>query len=356
MLYGVIMAGGSGTRFWPLSRRSVPKQAMPFLGGESLFEMALARLAGLTPPERTFVVTTGAQAELLASQAADIPRENVVAEPVGRDSAAAIFLAAAIIAARDEDAVMIVKAADHIIKPIERFHAAALRAAEVAERGYLVTFGVVPSYPATGYGYVERGEPLEGIPGAYEVRRFREKPNLETAREYIADGNHYWNSGIFVWRARDILEAARRFAPKHHAAIAPLGALFGTPRFAAAMAAAYEGLEKISIDYAVMEHADNVATVEADFEWDDVGSLVSFKDYSETDENGNVVHGLAEALASSGCVLVSGDDHLLTVIGCDNLIVIHTDDATLVCPADRAQEVKRLVSKLEGRKDIGKYL
>jgi len=356
MLYTVIMAGGSGTRFWPLSRQAMPKQAIPICGPKSLFQRAVERVDGLTPPERTFVITNAEQADILASQAPRIPRENIIAEPFARDSAAAVFLGAAIAAARDEDAVTLVKPADHIISPVDKFHAAVKRAVTVAEKGCLVTFGVPPRFPATGYGYIERGEPLEGIEGAYKVRRFREKPDQETAEGYVADGRHYWNSGMFVWRARDILEAARRFAPAHYEAIAPLGEAFGGEGFQAALADAYGALEKISIDFAVMEKAENIATVEADFEWDDVGTPVSLRDYFEADAEKNVVRGRACIHDASRCVLISDDDHLLAVVGCHDLVVIHTADATLVCPAGRIGDVKKLVNDMAGDEQMRKYL
>lgn len=356
MLYTIIMAGGSGTRFWPLSRRRMPKQAMPFLGERSLFQRALERVDGLTPPECTFVITNAEQAELLASQAPALPRGNIVAEPVARDSAAAIFLGAAIVHARDEDAVMLVKPADHVISPVDAFQATVERAVKAAEKGLLVTFGVPPRFGSTGYGYIERGEPLEGVEGAYLVERFKEKPDQETAEGYVAGGMHYWNSGMFVWRAADILEAARRFAPAHYERIAPLGGLFGSEDFKEALAEAYRDLEKISIDYAVMENAENVATVEAGFQWDDVGSPVSFRDYFEADGERNVIQGLGRTHDASRCVLVSGEDHLIAVVGCHDLVVIHTDDATLVCPASRIADVKRLVADLADDDRTAEYL
>ncbi len=357
MLYSVIMAGGSGTRFWPLSRRSMPKQALRLFGGKSLFEMALERVEGLTPPERTFVVTTQEQAELLAEQAANIPRENIVAEPFGRDSAAAVFLSAAIVGAKDAEAVILLKASDHLISPVERFHGAARKAEALAEDGHmLVTFGVPPSYAATRYGYIERGEPTGEAAGCYRVARFHEKPDAATAGRYVEEGRYYWNSGIFVWRAADILAAAKEFTGEHYRAIAPLGELFGAEGFAEALAAAYEPLSKVSIDYAVMEKAPNIAMVEADFQWNDLGSPLALRECMEPDEDGNVRKGLIHALESTGCVALSDEAHLVALVGCENLVVIHTDDATLVCRADRAGEVKRLVGMFEEHGGISDYL
>jgi len=351
MLYGVIMAGGSGTRFWPLSRKQRPKQAMPFLGGKSLFQRALDRVEALAPPEHTLIITNEDQAELLASQAGGLPRENIVGEPLARDSAAAVFLAASIVVEQDPDAVTLVKPADHLISPVEKFAATVNRAVSIAGEGFLVTFGVRPTSPATGYGYIERGEKLEAAEDAYRVVRFHEKPDRQTAERYLAEGRYYWNSGIFVWRAADILEAAREFAPEHFEAIRPLGRLFGTGEFAPALREAYEPLEKISIDFGVMERAQNIATVEADFQWSDVGSPVALRGCHEPDESGNVRRGLTHTLDAANCVLLSDEDHLVAAVGCEDLVVIHTDDATLVCPADRVGDVKRLVSELRRREE-----
>ncbi|MCD6406175.1 MAG: mannose-1-phosphate guanylyltransferase, partial [Planctomycetes bacterium] len=230
------------------------------------------------------------------------------------------------------------------------------RAVEVARRGKLVTFGVTPTRAATGYGYVERGAGISGVRSAYEVIRFHEKPNLETAQEYLKDERFYWNSGMFVWRAQDVLQAAEQFSPRHFQAIAPLGALFGTSKFDEALGAAYEPLEKISIDYAVMEKAPNIATVEADFEWNDIGSPVALRFCVDADADGNIRKGLTEAFDSSGCILLSSEDHLLAAVGCEDLVVIHTPDATLVCPAERAQDIKKLVTEMGNNPDFGKYL
>jgi len=357
MLYGVILAGGSGTRLWPSSRRTLPKQAMPILGGDSLFQRAVKRLDGLVPPERIYVVTNQGQAKLLASQAPQVPRKNIVGEPVARDSAAAIFLAAAITSAKDGTAVNLVMPADHLISPMESFQDAARRAAQLAEAtGSLVTFGVKPTRPSTGYGYVERGEALPSAKGAFAVARFKEKPDAATAQGYVDAGRYYWNSGMFVWKASAILEAARRFVPEHYEGIAPLGKLFGGNRFRKALAAAYEPLKKISIDYAVMEKAPNLAVVEAEFDWGDIGSHTALREFAQRDAAGNVRIGLTKVLDSTNSIVISEDGHLLAVFGCKDIVAIHTADATLVCPADRAEDLKALIASIEGREELKKYL
>jgi mannose-1-phosphate guanylyltransferase len=340
-----------------LSRKRRPKQAIPLLGGDSLFELTLKRLAPLAPPSRTFVITSAEQARLLRSQAPRLPRSNVIAEPVPRDSAAAIFLAASIISAKDPGAVMLVCPADHLISPDGRFQKCVAEAVRVAQGGeYLVTFGVKPSSPATGYGYVERSGALRGQPGAFRVKRFREKPDLGTARRYVKSARFYWNSGMFVWRASTILGAAEAFAPDHYKAIAPLGGRFGKPGFARALSRAYRPLKKISIDFAVMEKAPNIAMVEADFDWSDVGSPLALRECSTLDESGNVRHGLTEFLDSANCVAMSEDNHLLAVFGCRDLVIIHTRDATLLCPSNRVEEVKSLIAAIGGRRGLQRFL
>jgi len=357
MLYAVIMAGGAGTRLWPLSRRRQPKQTIPIAGGASLFQRAIERMKGLVAPERTLVITNADLVGLLRSQAPGIPAGNIIGEPFGRDSAPAVFLAAAIIAHRDKNAVFLVAPADHLIAPRAKFQAAARKAARIAAKEkVLVTFGIRPEYPATVYGYIERGEKMRGAGGAFQVRRFHEKPGVATARRYVKDGRYYWNSGMFVWRAETILAAARKYSSEHARAIEPLGALFGTREFAAALKKAYAGMKKTSVDYAVMEKATNVVMVEADFEWSDVGSPAAMRKYARGDKAGNVRQGLTELHESTGCITVSDDEHLLAVFGCDNMVVIHTADATLVCPAERAEEIKALIAVIERREELKKFL
>jgi mannose-1-phosphate guanylyltransferase len=356
MLYGAIMAGGAGTRLWPLSRKRRPKQAIPLAGGPSLFERTVARLEGIVPSERILVITTSQLVRTLGALVPAIPRGNFVGEPVGRDSAAAVFLAASIVAEKDPEAVMLVCAADHLISPKKRFQAAVARAVALAKKDFLVTFGIRPTRPSTAYGYIERGRPLGHTRGAHLVKKFHEKPDAATARRYASSKRFFWNSGLFAWKASTILAAAREYAPGHARALENLGALFGTTKFAGAVRAAYNKLPRISIDYAVMEKADNVAVVESDFEWSDVGGPIALRTMVEADHGGNVKLGLVDLLDSKGCVAISGDDRLLAVFGCEDLVVIQTHDATLVCPASRADELKKLVKKLESDARMREFL
>src|SRR5262245_25419311 len=267
MLHATIMAGGGGTRFWPRSRQKRPKQFLTLTGDRSLLQQAQDRVEALVPPERTWVVTAAAHQGEVGRQLPALPADRIVGEPVGRDTAACIGLGAALIARRDPAAVMLVMPADHVIEPVQEFRRAAHVAAQMAEEhaSALVTFGIPPSFPATGYGYIHRGTEAarrQGI-GVYKVQAFRQKPSYEVAERFVASGEYYWNSGIFVWRAATILGQLRERQPKLSAAVQRIAEAWDTPQREAVLAREYEGLERISIDFAVMEHAPEVLVVEA---------------------------------------------------------------------------------------------
>ncbi|MBM4043170.1 MAG: mannose-1-phosphate guanylyltransferase [Planctomycetes bacterium] len=360
VLHAVIMAGGSGKRFWPLSRHDRPKQVLPIAGPRPMVAETVARLDGLVPIERTCIVTHEAQvAPILASLGVG-PPPRVIAEPFGRDTAACIGLAAVHIRRHDPDGTMLVLPADQVIHPAERFREVMRAAVEVAERGdALVTFGIKPPYPATGYGYIHRGaraEEVRGIP-VYEVLRFREKPARAVAEEYVESGEYYWNSGIFCWRVSVVLDCLRRFVPRLYAALERIGATIATPTEDIVLREAYEPLECISIDYAVMERAEAIRVVEADFEWSDVGSWESVARLrrSEADAHGNVAVGACELLDVANTLVIGDEHHLVAVIGLDDLIVVRTPDATLICPKHRAEDVKHVVERLQ-RNGFDRYL
>ena len=360
MLHAVIMAGGSGKRFWPQSRRTRPKQVLPIGGRRPLVAETLARLEGLVPRERTCIVTHESQVAPILGALDVGPPPAVVAEPCGRDTAACIGLAAVHVRRADPDAVMLVMPADQVIRPVERFQEVMRAAVEVVDQDdALVTFGIKPSYPATGYGYIHRGARIAEIGDVpvHEVSRFREKPARETAEDYLASGDYYWNSGIFCWRAATILDCLRRFTPELHQALERIAGAIATPPESTVLREAYEPLEKISIDYAVMEKAESIRVVEADFEWSDVGSWASVARLraDQADPDGNLVVGDAELIDTADSLVIGEGGHLIGVIGLDDVIVVHTPDATLVCSKDRAEEVKQLVDALE-RKGLDKYL
>lgn len=347
MLHAVILAGGSGTRFWPLSRKGRPKQFLALAGERTLLQQTFDRLEGLVSAERVHCVTSAALAGGVREQLPAIAA-NVIAEPVPRDTAIAIGLAAGVIRAQDEEAVLAVLPADAAIRPAERFRAALSQAAEIARAGKLVTFGIPATTPHTGYGYIRRGEPLAhgGDLPAFVAEAFEEKPSREVAEGYVAGGRHSWNSGMFVWTADAVLEGLRAHQPKIHAAVERMVSAWGTAEAEAALAKAYAGVERLSIDYAVLEHATNLAVLEADFEWSDVGSWSALPGLFGRDEDGNTVRdATCVALEASNCV-VQGDGGLIALVGVENLVVVQTPDAILVCHTDRAQDVKAVVERL----------
>ena len=360
MLHAVIMAGGIGKRFWPQSRRQRPKQVLPVSGRRPLIAETMGRLDGLVPRERTCIVTAEDQvAPILAALGAG-QKPAMLAEPFGRDTAACIGLAAVHVRRQDPEGTMLVMPADQVIEPAERFHEVMQAAAEVASDGEaLVTVGIQPTHPATGYGYIHRGERVGEVDGilVFDVARFREKPARETAEDFVASGEFYWNSGIFCWRATTILGCLERFTPELHAALERIAGAIATPAEKAVLRQAYEPLEKISIDYAVMERAETIRVVEADFAWSDVGSWASVARLrqAEADATGNVVIGDATLLETADSLVIGEEGHHVGVVGLEHVIVVQTADATLVCSKDHAEDVKKLVEQLE-RRGLDAYL
>ena len=357
MLYAVIMAGGSGTRFWPVSRRNTPKHMLTIVSEKPLITECVDRFRGSIPPERILVVTTADQVDAMRDILHEIPTDNMIAEPMGRDTAACIGYAAAIIRHRDPEAVMAVLPSDHVISPAKRLIESLAAAEEtVLERDGLVTFGIRPSWPHTGMGYIHRGEPLETINGfkVFRLRRFREKPNLELAQQFIDTGEYYWNSGIFVWKVATILGQIEKHMPEHHELLSNIAAALGTQDEQKVVEENDPKFQRISIDFGVMEMSREVFVVEADYEWDDVGSWVSIPKHHPMDLHGNTVLADFEGVNASDCIIVGERGHLVTAVGVQKLVIVHTPDATLVCDRDAAGDVKKLVEHLQkiGHTDV----
>jgi len=351
--YAVIMAGGSGTRLWPMSRTDRPKQLLPLCpDGRSLLRESIRRLSGLFSSQDIFVIAAKHHLPAIAKDLVELPAENLIGEPVGRDTANAVGLSAAILGARDPEATMGIFTADHLIEPIETFGAAMGLAYEMAEKHpeYLCTFGIKPTSPHTGLGYVHRGQPMDKA-GTYEVLEFKEKPDLTTAREYVASGEYYWNSGMFVWKISTILEQLRRLLPQNAERLMELGKNYNQAGWEAMAEEVYPKLQKISIDFAVMEKAKRVMVVELDCRWADVGSWPELEKITGLDENGNAVLAkLVTMMESHHNVIVSSEaDHLMTLIGVNEMIVVHTPDATLICSKSQAQKIKDMVAMLESQ-------
>ncbi len=354
-LFAVIMAGGRGERFWPASRFSRPKQFVSLFGGKPLLATAVERLRGLVPPERILVVTSADLAALSRETLPELPPENVLGEPFGRDTAAACALGTAWAAWKGGDsATVAVLTADHLVARPDVFRKTlADTAALVAREGAIGVMGIVPQYPATGFGYLEAGAPIDG--GAetsfMAVKRFVEKPDEATARQYVASGRHFWNSGMFVWTVATFFDALKTFRPPLFEMAGRMRGRFGAADFDAALLAEYEKLEKISVDYAVMEKARNLVAARGDFGWDDVGTWVSAADHFEQVGDGNAAHGACEFLRATGNTVVNdAPDHLVAVMGVEDLVVVHTADATLVCAKRNAQELKELVRQIADRR------
>ncbi len=346
----VIMAGGRGERFWPQSRLHRPKHLLPIVGDKPMLTQTVERLDGFVPPENIFIITNREQREAVLSVCPSVPAENVVSEPVGRDTAAAVGLAMVLVRGRDPDASLAMLPADHVIRDRDGFQTVLETAFSAAEREpVLVTIGISPTEPATGYGYIHRGDEAMEIDGrsVYRVRAFVEKPNLETAKRYLDSGDYFWNAGMFVWTAASIARALEEHTPGLYQGLEEIrDGLDGGRELDAVLEEVFPGLDKISIDYAVMEKAENVMTVESEFDWDDVGSWPAVARHFEPDERGNTLRGAVRVTGGEDNIVISDSDHLVAVCGADDLIVVHTGDATLVCPKDKAQDIKKLVKEL----------
>ena len=348
MRHAVIMAGGAGTRLWPLSRKSRPKQLLRLFEGKSLLRQSFERLSALLPAEQIHVIAGGEYVSAMRQELPELPADNFIAEPCARDTTNAVGLAAHLLAVRDPDATMGVFTADHIIKPADVFCATVSTGYDVAERypDALVTFGVKPRVPHTGYGYIQRGARLES--GVYETEQFVETPDPPTAERYAASSEYYWNSGMFVWRVATIIEQISKHQPAIDEGLREVAAGFGDPAKAEAVRERFEALPKVSVDFAVMERADRVITVEMACEWLDVGSWTSLAEIIPPGADGHI-KAAANVVALGGRrnIYVSESDHLIATIGLEDLVIVHSDDATIICRRRDAQRIKELVDKVQ---------
>ena len=357
----VIMAGGRGERFWPESRSRRPKQLLPIVGDRPMLAQTVARLEGVVPPERVIVITNAEQRAAVLEACPELDPANVVGEPVGRDTAAAVGLATVLVRRKDPEAAFAMLPADAVVGDDGAFREVLEAAFRVAEAGeVLVTIGIPPRFPATGYGYIHRGESVGAFGGreAWHVRRFVEKPDLATARSYLEAGGYYWNAGMFVWTVSAIDAQLRANTPALRDALGVIEAgLVDGGDLDALLEEHYPGLEKISIDYAVIEKARNIRMVEATFDWDDVGEWPAVDRHHPSDADGNVAAGTAYFREAARNTVYSRDpDHLVAVVGVDDMVVVHTADATLVCPKAKAQEIKALVRELGAREALARFV
>ncbi len=347
MRHAVIMAGGAGLRLWPLSRTSRPKQLLRLLGGSSLLQASFERVASIFDPKQIYVITSQAFIPLVAQELPEIPQANLLGEPMGRDTANAVGLAAAILAQRDPEAVMGVFTADHMISPLDRFTRTVEQAFQLAESSgdVLVTLGIRPTRPDTNYGYIQRGERI--VDGVFAVQKFTEKPNVAVAMKYLASGEYYWNSGMFVWRTDTILNQLKKHLPASSIALVEIARAWDTPQRLERLERLYPTLMRISIDFAVLERAEHVFVVELDCHWVDVGSWPAVESLIHADAEGNV-NACSDFLhlGSRGNIVVSEERHLVATIGVDDLVIVHSPDATLICTKRDASAIKELLENL----------
>jgi mannose-1-phosphate guanylyltransferase len=348
MRYVLIVAGGSGKRLWPLSRQDMPKQLLKVVGGKSLLRLAYERVQGLVPDANVLVCTGRDYADVVAADLPELPTENILGEPLGRDSLNAVAWPAALLARRDPEAVVAVVTADQIMSPVEAFQDALQEAYAVAEElpDTLVTFGVVPTTPHTGYGYLHRGGPLDGHPDACTVQSFREKPDRATAEHYLGSGEYWWNSGMFVWRAATLLRQLEVLQPDTHASVLQLAEEPGR------LGEIYPQLLKISVDYAVMEPVSQgkgsaqVVAVRLPITWHDVGGFAALAEHLPRDERGNATQGVSVLVDAHDNLVInqSEDGRLVAVVGLTETVIVQTPQITLVCPSSEAERIKELVA------------
>jgi mannose-1-phosphate guanylyltransferase len=350
MLHAVIMAGGSGTRFWPASRAAKPKQLLAMGSKRTMLQTTFDRLQGLVSSEHVLVLTNEVLCEAVSEQLDGLPAEHIVGEPFKRDTAPCIGVAASLVHAADPEGVMVVMPSDHVIEPKEEFHRALKSGVKLVEKHpeQIVTFGIRPNYPAESFGYIQRGTPIESVPGiaSFSVESFREKPERSVAEEYVSAGSYYWNSGIFLWKAKTILDALARFEPEMYAHLETIAESIGQREFPEVFKSEFEKIQGKSIDFAVMERYEHVSVIEAPFSWDDVGSWQAIARLIEPDENNNAVEGAYLPIDSKSMIVRSNDDHLVVTIGMSDTIVVHTKDATLVAPKSEEERVREVVKQL----------
>lgn len=350
--YAVIMAGGGGTRLWPLSRKSSPKQTLSLTGERTLFQLAVERLLSFLPPDRILVVTTETQVESLARQSPELPARNFVVEPLGRGTAPCIGLAALHIQYRDPDGVMAVVTADHYIRDVPAFCTLLRAAYKVAREGYLVTLGITPTYPSTSYGYIRVGAKLGDVQGSvyFQADAFTEKPDLAQAQTFLAEGNCVWNSGMFVWRADRILEEMGLWMPELYRVLMQLQATLGHPEYESVLRESWPSLEKETIDYGVMEHAEHTVVIPASIGWSDVGTWTAVMELHQCDDAGNVLQGDVVPVDTVKSMVLAHGERLVAVVGLEDIIVVDTPDALLVVRRDLSERVRDVVEHLRARK------
>ena len=353
-LYTLIMAGGSGTRFWPRSKTARPKQYLNIFGEKSLLQDTISRFSTFTANKNIYVVSGKTQAAVLEEQTTMLPKENLIYEPIGRNTLPCIGLAAMYAEKENPNGIMVVSPSDHLIQNNKLFEETVQAAVKIAgEREGIVTIGISPTYPATGYGYVQTSEDITGKEKIkqFKVERFVEKPKEALAKEYLEEGGYYWNSGLFVFKIQVFLEAVKEFASNLYTELRKIQADFGNPTFNQTLETIYPAVESISIDYGIMEHAKNIYLVEGNFDWNDLGSWESVYLADKKDENGNAGWGETIFVESKNSYVYS-QQGLVALVGLNDVIVVQEGNTTLVCKRDNAEDVKKIIEKLKSENKI----
>ncbi|OGV56828.1 MAG: hypothetical protein A2017_21660 [Lentisphaerae bacterium GWF2_44_16] len=359
-LYGIVMAGGRGERFWPQSRASHPKQLLRLIGNLTLIEQTVERLMPLIKPENIIIITNQDYIAPMRSLLASIPPENIVGEPVGRDTAPCIALASALVKAKAkrEDAIMAVLPSDHVIRDTSSMLQVISDSVEAAKKGKVVTIGVNPSFPSTGYGYIHCGAEIKysGPTKFFECNGFKEKPSLEVAEKFLQDSSYKWNSGMFIWSLSTICNAFKKYAPAMMRSIDVIAKSVPAGTLEKTLVEEYPKFDKISIDYSIMERIDNVVVAQCSFDWDDVGSWTALRNQIRPEKNNNVIRGLHEGIDTKNCIIVGDSKHLIATVDLEDVVVVHTDDATLICNAKSVQKIKELVHIIAARPELSKFI
>ena len=358
-MYIVLMAGGTGTRFWPRSRKSYPKQLLNIIGSRSMLQLTFDRIKNMTSADRILIITNEEQKSIIEKQLPEIPAINIISEPMGRNTAPCIGLAATIIKKIQYiNEVMVVLPADHLIGDAASFIKTIKSGVEYIESNKcLLTIGVTPSYPETGYGYIQTGDQISNLQGVdiYKVKTFAEKPNKETAERFLKSGDFFWNSGMFIWKVDQILNEIDEYIPELSEDLLQIENSYGKPEYNKTLKDVYSRTKAISIDYGVMENAKDVCVIKADFQWNDLGSWEAVYNISPKDKNGNVVDSKQSVLINAQNNYLYSSKKLIAAMDVENLVVVEMDDAILICKKDKSQDVKSIVDYIE-RKDMDEYL
>ncbi len=354
MVYAVIMSGGMGSRFWPKSRRNLPKQFLRTVGDKTMVECTLDRIKNIIPQERISLVTNKRYVPII-QKLLNIPFENILMEPQNKETASCIGLAAVKLLKRDIDALMVVLPSDHVIEGQGSFERTLKAAIDMASDGeYLVTMGIRPTRPESGYGYIEKGEEL--LRGTYKVKRFVEKPNVDVARSFIEKGSYLWNSGMFVWRADRLLKEIKRYLPDLYKNLMRIYEYIGTPMEQQVIDEEYMKIDGISIDFGVMQRTHRAAVMDTSFIWDDIGSFTALERFLPADESGNILSCGEHSLLDVKNTTILGDKRLVAAIGLKDMLIVDTEDVVLICPKNRCQDIKELVKSMSEQDELERFM